>query len=311
MSRHILQVFSIISLMLSAGCVSPYDFDSEYTEYLIVDGKVTNIGSEIILSYSGKFDPKNTTLRPLNGAEVLLEDNNGGSYHFEGNANVYTPPQGFSPKVDATYTLKVLAAGQSVISEPETIHPGFSFQLETEKATREVFISSKFTKNINGHQVIAQIDSAIPDNTYVKWDYLVLWTHPYTGQLMRESGASQFEVMSTADLKKSGSSSFLVLFWEDIQRYYFAEGVAGLEPSANFQYHIFVTQTTLSKRAYQYWQQVHTQLKNTGGIFDAIPGTIDGNLSIPGTDLPVLGYFTAGASIRKEIVLDDVMILVP
>jgi len=311
LSRHILQVFLIVTLMLSAGCESPYDFDSEYTEYLIVDGKVTNIGSEVILSYSGKFDANNSTLKPLTGAEVLLEDDAGASYKFIANTNVYTPPQRFSPKVDETYTLKVLAAGQSIISEPETIHPGFSFHLEAEEVTREVFSPSKVTKTINGLDIIAHIDSTIPDNTYVKWDYMVLWTHPYTGQLMRESGASQFKVMSSADLKSSGSSSFVVLFWEDIQRYFYAEGVAGLEPAVNFQYHIFVTQTTLSKRAYQYWQQIHAQLKNTGGIFDAIPGTIDGNLSIHGADLPVLGYFSAGTAIRQEIVLDDVMILVP
>jgi hypothetical protein len=58
-------------------------------------------------------------------------------------------------------------------------------------------------------------------------------------------------------------------------------------------YYMIVSQYSLSEGAYRYWNALQKQSKNSGGLFDATPQSVKGNLrNINNPEEQVLGYFT-------------------
>jgi len=67
-------------------------------------------------------------------------------------------------------------------------------------------------------------------------------------------------------------------------------------------YYLRIGQQSLNEGAYQYWQTVQTLTSNVGGVFDATPATLPGNLHNVKPDGPaLLGYFQVSA--RRERVV--------
>ena len=70
-------------------------------------------------------------------------------------------------------------------------------------------------------------------------------------------------------------------------------------------YYIVIEQQSLSRDAYTYWKTVKDQSSNSGGIFDAPPTFIKGNMTNP-TDKNeiVLGFFSVSSVATKAFYLD-------
>jgi hypothetical protein len=71
------------------------------------------------------------------------------------------------------------------------------------------------------------------------------------------------------------------------------------------KYYLEIEQQGISKGAYQFWKSVRGLVNNTGGLFDAAPASIQGNLrciSNPGE--PIYGYFGASGLSATYIFVD-------
>ncbi len=63
---------------------------------------------------------------------------------------------------------------------------------------------------------------------------------------------------------------------------------------ASTRYYVEITQQLLSAGIYKFFKTASQQVQNTGGLFDAAPGSIGGNIhSTSNTGLKAYGYFGA------------------
>jgi hypothetical protein len=68
------------------------------------------------------------------------------------------------------------------------------------------------------------------------------------------------------------------------------------------KYSILVTQTALTKDAYNFWDNLSKNTEKLGSIFDAQPSQISGNIhNIADASEPVIGYISAGTKQSKRI----------
>ncbi len=79
------------------------------------------------------------------------------------------------------------------------------------------------------------------------------------------------------------------------------------------QLFVEVTQQSLSREAYQFWQRFEEQQTRTGSIFDPLPATIAGNITNTTDETDqALGYFSASAISRKRLTIGaDTLQLIP
>ena len=70
-------------------------------------------------------------------------------------------------------------------------------------------------------------------------------------------------------------------------------------------YYVEVEQQALSRGAYQFWKSVRGLVNNTGGLFDAAPQTVQGNIRcISDPNITVYGYFGATGVSRLPFYVD-------
>jgi len=326
--------------LLTPGCEEPYQFDKEYSRFILIDGRVTTNGSRVIVSYSGGYNSDSTILTPITDATVIVESFSGQYYVFESLLNnVYNPPEDFDPVAGETYLLTVQVGDKTILSRPETMVSALPFDLTATYAERTVFTANNEAEIRYGHDVTASFVRSIPETTFLKWKYEGDWEHPYTYVDYHEVTGSQFNLMSGSELNAAGISGFDVLWFPNQNDTYsealdFAIQVEDLEeddyigtltpenqqeildsltlvndttPAKQYVYTLRVIQSTLSERAYTYWDQILTQQRNTGTIFDALPAEFEGNLFVPNTNEVVLGYFSAEDVEMREYELFYIM----
>ncbi|QMW06148.1 DUF4249 domain-containing protein [Spirosoma foliorum] len=71
------------------------------------------------------------------------------------------------------------------------------------------------------------------------------------------------------------------------------------------KYYLEVTQQRLSKGIYEFFKAARQQVTNTGGLFDAAPGSIVGNIhSVSGSGAAAYGYFGAVGESVSHVLVD-------
>ncbi len=72
------------------------------------------------------------------------------------------------------------------------------------------------------------------------------------------------------------------------------------------EYSISVKQFALTKEAFEYWQNLKKSTEQVGGLFDAQPSQITGNIhSVTNPNEPVLGYISASSAESKRIFITN------
>ena len=72
------------------------------------------------------------------------------------------------------------------------------------------------------------------------------------------------------------------------------------------RYSLFVTQLSISKEEYDFWNEIKKSTESIGTIFDPLPSRVLGNLySESSIGEPVLGYFTVSSAVSQRIFIDN------
>ncbi|MEO0472451.1 MAG: DUF4249 domain-containing protein [Bacteroidota bacterium] len=236
---------------------------------------------------------------PISNAAVKVIDDQGNEYAFpEGEPGQYSAlMQGVAGR--AYHVEIVLADGKKILSTP-TVLPERSpmgpvnFRVEVEE-----FINS-FNNITSSEQLYVDTDIPLPtngDRPYLRWrafgEYEFRENYPgaittkrcYTPVNLDFNVINAFETLDVAG--DSVPDHFLL---KTLYDYRFA-----------YVFCLHLTQFTISREEFLYWQNVQDVINRSGSLFDPPPGTLTGNLYNPDDpDELILGYFSVAATEYKR-----------
>lgn len=286
-------------VVLVVACVTEYQPNTvSIAPSLVIEGQITNQPGPYYVKLTRTADYSYKSLNLLEtGATVTITDNLGNQETLTEQASGGTyqsSATGIQGVVGRSYKLTIQTkAGDRFESDAEVLQAAPPIQKLYYEYTVE---GSAVTAKSQGWNVYLDTkDPETPDNFY-RWD----WAH-----------YEPIEVCYTKELK-DGSLTGLgccSACW-DITRCYDCINVTsdvninGQNISRQFitrvpfksagRYYMEVQQQAISKGAYAFWKSVKQQVTNTGGLFDAAPATVQGNVHcVSNPALMAFGFFGA------------------
>lgn len=300
MKRNILLI--IFAIVIQLSCVEqielPYRNESPV---LVVDGEITNENPpySLRLSYSGRFVSGSiiTSRLAVNGARVILTDNEGNSVRFR--QNIYEPAlyqtdTEYKCQVGRSYSLRIeMPDGKVYITKPQLM-----------KAVAMVNnIYADKTENF----VRTYIDTKDAENSkdYYRWK-----SYSISLKRTKGGGANTCAFSCWAYNRDDGANVFADTYinGKDIKKR--LVNFSPIDPEVPLSKHyIEVKQMSISEESYLFWQQYEEQRTRTGSIFDPLPSTIIGNIVNEKDDKDfALGFFGVSGVSTKRLMVDPSLI---
>ncbi|AKD58545.1 hypothetical protein SD10_14870 [Spirosoma radiotolerans] len=294
--------WGICLLMLAMyACVTPYQPDTiSIDSSLIIEGQITDQPGPYTIKLSRTADYSFKSLNLLEaGATVVISDNQGNQETLKEQSpggTYQTSATGLRGVPGRSYTLTIQTkSGKRYVSTPEV--------LPAVPPIQKLYYESNYTPATATADAVQTwsvfLDSKDPDTlgNYYKWN----WTHYemaiacqktfvparsiYTGITCCSDCWDITRCYTCINLNSDANIN-----GKAISRQFIAD-----VPFTSFsRYYIEVEQQALSRSAYQFWKSVRQLTNNTGGLFDAAPSTVQGNVkSVSNPDELVYGYFGA------------------
>ena len=288
----------MISCFLLAiwACREPFDFsNAELGEpRVVIDGFLTDQAAahKIRVSYTNRVSDVNEIENvPIEDATVIIEDDQGGftSLSFT-NGGLYETAPGYRAEEGRAYTVVVtLANGEEYRSLPRYLpqtSPATA-QLEVKGAVKSLLTPNSVEEEEEGASIIATIDR---DSERHFYQWLISYYFIFEADLTIYE-ANRFCYVKDTEIPK-------ILLLQD-------NPVASGQAS-QLQYEIDFIPTdkrmkhefgfegrllTMNESDYNFWESVKSLTENTGGLFDAAPYSLEGNITNTETGKPALGYF--------------------
>ena len=303
-------LFLLFSLLV-LSCVT--EFQSEVVSLppaLVVEGQITDQPGPYAVRLTRTADYSYKAINLLEtGAVVSIEDNLGNREALREQApggTYQTRVGGLQGVAGRSYKLIILTkAGIRYESAPEVLTAAPPIQKLYTEYRNELVPGTAVRKQ--GWDVY--LDTKDPETTgnYYRWE----WTH--------------YEAISVCQKTELRSGGFTGIYcctpcW-DITRCYNCISVNS-DAEINGQtisrqlilrapytstapYYVEVEQQALSRGAYQFWKSVGQLVNNTGGLFDAAPQTVQGNIRcVTDPNVTVYGYFGATGVSRMPFYVD-------
>ncbi|GAB4016824.1 DUF4249 domain-containing protein [Spirosoma koreense] len=296
--------------LLVVSCVTEFQPDPvSITPSLIVEGMITDQPGPYSVKLTRTADYSYKSLNLLEtGATVIISDNLGNREVLKEQGGVYqTSTAGIQGVAGRTYKLTIRTQnGEQYESDAET--------LKTSPPIGRVYSEYRYDAQAsdngkaNGWDVY--IDTKDPESPgdFYRWE----WTHYeftyacQTTPVLNQSYNIGIPCCSrcwdithcyinciniTSDININGNS----ISRRFIQR---------VPYDAGSRYYLEVTQQALSKGVYEFFKSANQQVSNSGGLFDAAPASIGGNIhAVSNSNLKAYGYFGAvGVSVGHLLV---------
>ncbi len=288
------------------SCVEEIQFESkDEVGTLVVDGLLsTNTDSNLVFLLRTS-DLIKQVFPAEEGAQVVLFDGEGNSEQYEdlGQGKYHLTGKNIEVKVGGTYFIEIStrdgqhyrSEDETIISVPEIDSLVFDFSIE-DIINRETLVQEKSFFNM-------YVDGRIPgDNgqTFLKWDV----EHVY--QVAEIECSPLVAPKPCYVTRKVNNNQIFTLDGEEYiggATYHIPVIHQELDYAFGLVASFYVSQKSLTRDAYQYWEKIKQILVNGGTIFDAPPAPVVGNvvcISEPGQE--VLGYFSA-VDEKKKVTL--------
>jgi Domain of unknown function (DUF4249) len=303
---YIILSFGFMAVFFSA-CIEEVNLPIRVEKpHLVVDGLITNDSSSYVvkLSFTGNYTNSLSTPAnlSLNGAKVIISDSRGrttvlkqdvlelGTYRTIDPNFVGTVGLSYKLEVTLPSGEKYATAEEKLVAVPQILELDYKY-------------TSIETPNLpNAFQVFVTTKDPSAEQNYYRWSAYGYSRWESTGAL-----CSAFGPTICYDFCWVPTSYPAVLLYSDvnINGNFISKFPVYLSPIRAIGNHfVEVTQYSLSKNAYTFWNLYEQQRQRVGTIFDPQPAPIEGNLvnTKDPSDI-ALGYFGVSAISKKKLTI--------
>lgn len=297
-----LKIVFLLCCLIVSSCKDPFapEVSQVYKDLLVVEGFI-NIGGATQIKVSRSIDLQDSrSTDPERNASIMIEGEDGslvtGKSTEKGECFLATQTLVLGKK----YKVRIILASGKVY---ET---GFL----ASKATPEIDNIS-YTTSDKGFHIFANTHDPANATRFYTWDYEETWevgvpfvsTHEYKNSQVVErdpsiniqrcwtgSRSSSILLGSTAGLSEDKLTLVPIAY------------IPGSSVKVAILYSILLRQYGLTRDAYEYLERMKKNTEQIGGIFDAQPSELKGNLvCISDPAEHVLGWISAGTVVEKRI----------
>jgi hypothetical protein len=303
-----LTLSGLVLIMIIAGCTEKFTPELQGTKFmLVVDGLITDQPGAYTVKLSWSVPPGEEYSVPLTGCDVTVRDDLENFYKFTESSiqgTYKSDPGTFQGVAGRKYILHINTNNshpkhysyESAPVEMRAVPPIDSLYYEKiviKEATQ--YIGKK-----EGCQIY--LDTFDPEGNckFYKWDYIETWKIriPYNvpNQICWVSANSNdIIIKNTSVLSESRVNRQPVI------------RVSYETDRLSDRYSIIVNQYSISEDEYSYWDKLKNVTQDVGGLYDAIPSSITGNLHCnEDPNEQVLGYFSVSGKVSKRIYVDEI-----
>ena len=298
-----LWISQLVLLITVVSCITPYQPDAvNISPALVVEGQITDQPGPYTVKLTRTADYTYTSLNHLEtGATVTISDNVGNQQTLIEQApggTYQSSTTGMQGVAGRSYKLTIQTKeGKRYVSEQEVLSANVPIQklyYESNYTPASGIVPSKQSWDV-------YLDTKDPDTlgNYYKWN----WTHyEFTEVCRKTSVANRVPPIYTGiyccsdcwDITRCYNcinlNSDANINGKAISR----QSITNVPYTSRGRYYLEVEQQSISKGAYQFWKSVQQLTGNTGGLFDAAPATVRGNLHCESDATEqVYGYFGA------------------
>jgi hypothetical protein len=296
------KVILLITIVF-AGCKKTYNPPAIASpgSYLVVEG-VINSGSDstiIKLSRTVKLSSK-ITINPVLHAAVAVESDQNTIFPLAETTNGNYISAGLNLDSTRKYRLNIKIANKQYLSD-------FVAVLNSPPID-----SVSFTAQNNVLNIYSNTHDPKNSTQYYRWDYQETWmfrSNYFSGYksngdtvLLRDQVNDEIYTCWKSDTASTITIASTVHLVKDVVVNNPITSVASTSEKLGIKYSILVRQYALSGDAYTFWENLKKNTEQLGGIFDAQPSTINGNIhSVSNPSEPVIGYISAGSTSNVRI----------
>lgn len=311
MGKNLRYLILLIFTVLVIDCKKPYNPPAivAANSYLVVDG-IINSGTDsttIRLTQTTNLSSK-ITVSPVLHAVVVVESDLNATYPLKETKNGFYVSAGLNLDNSRKYRLRIITTA---------INSGKQYVSDFVSVVNSPPIDSiNYTLNNDGIAIFSNTHDAKNLTRYYRWDYQETWVftanfHSHyksdgylvTARNFREDDVYKCWRTDTSNTIVLGSSAKLV---NDVIVNNPITSIASSSEKLGTKYSILVKQYGLSADAYKFWQNLKKNTEQLGGVFDAQPSQIIGNIHcVTDPSEPVIGYISAGRYSSVRIFIDN------
>jgi hypothetical protein len=312
------RIYAIFLLLMTGlfftTCIEEYNPDiTDDTELLVIDGSIVKGDSVQTISVSWSTSVDDSYYNPVSGCTVWATNGQGTQFIFNENNDEYTaviPDEYLAYNSEFKITV-VIPNGNQYESDYETIYESSVIDslyygiANYQSSTISSYVGLQFYADLKANEASTKNYMWILEETWethapyliAKMEYsesgeVVLFDPPtdslqvcYDTQTVNETYTASTDNLASNEKKK-------------IQMRYMAD----TNYKINYNYSILVKQYALTEAAYDYWSQLQVLSSESGGLYQAQPSTISGNIcNVNDADEVVLGYFWAASYTQQRI----------
>ena len=304
-------VFSLVVVFTLYTCIDPFNPNiSGNASMLVVDGLITDANSSYSVILSRTVDKQDSYPAMISNATVFISDDTGKSSYLinHGNGLYKTDSIEFKGVEGRTYILHVQTGdGEEYESTPCTMKPGTD--IDTIYFTRDNELISNGTENMEGIRIFLDSKRGETDS-YYRWDFEETWKFKIPNPkkydyLLKDSVIVPHSPVNEYCWKYKKSDQILIHSvmsseadsFKNIPLFFIASDKSD---RLLIQYSILVRQHSISKKEYDFWNNIKQVNESGDDIFGRQPYPVDGNIhNINNPNEKVLGYFQV-SSIREK-----------
>lgn len=289
-------------ILLSAGCVTEFVPEiSESENVLVVEGLITDqpaanrVRIALSMPLSNLTDPV-----PVTSAIVTVKDDLGNSHELRERepGNYYTNPAGFRGEPGRKYFLLIesyMGTYTSSWMEMVPVPPIDSVWYE-----KEFVKLNQLGQVVEGCQIYLDTHDPLNNARFFRWNYSETWIFrlPYdvpNSVCWITEESNRIFLTNTSYLAESA-----------VKRMPVRKIATETDDRLKELYSIQVNQYSLNEEEFRYWEKIRKISDNTGGLYDVVPMTIQGNMkNINDPDQLVLGFFSVSALSSQRIFIRD------